>query len=268
MKGNEIIELILNDLGVKAPTFAKSIGVLYQRVLDIQNGRVKKISYDLAKKIIEKYPQYNESWLLSGEGSPYSEEVAEAKPQGIPLVPVSAMAGALTGELPAVTERECERYTVPKFERADFLITVAGDSMFPKFHSGDIVACRRVPLGSAQVVRSFPTSARQRGYSDCSGVRVPFIEKGRRKPPPRHSYRFRSASHPARKSPISRMRRAMAVTSVPYRSGTRTSCRAFGSSASKSISTPLSVSVQRYQPGRPSSMATSYLFSLLFMPQI
>ena len=148
MKGNEIIELILNDLGVKAPTFAKSIGVLYQRVLDIQNGRVKKISYDLAKKIIEKYPQYNESWLLSGEGSPYSEEVAEARPQGIPLVPVSAMAGALTGELPAVTERECERYTVPRFERADFLITVAGDSMSPKFQSGDIVACRRVPLGS------------------------------------------------------------------------------------------------------------------------
>ena len=148
MKGNEIIELILNDLGVKAPTFAKSIGVLYQRVLDIQNGRVKKISYDLAKKIIEKYPQYNESWLLSGEGSPYSEEVAEPRPQGIPLVPVSAMAGALTGELPAVTERECEHYTVPRFERADFLITVAGDSMFPKFHSGDIVACRRVPLGS------------------------------------------------------------------------------------------------------------------------
>lgn len=148
MKGNEIIELILNDLGVKAPTFAKSIGVLYQRVLDIQNGKVKKISYDLARKIIEKYPQYNEGWLLSGEGSPYTEEVAEPRPQGIPLVPVSAMAGALTGELPAVTERECERFLVPRFERADFLITVSGDSMSPKFQSGDIVACRRVPLGS------------------------------------------------------------------------------------------------------------------------
>ena len=74
MKGNEIIELILNDLGVKAPTFAKSIGVLYQRVLDIQNGRVKKISYDLAKKIIEKYPQYSKIWLLTGEGSRIRED--------------------------------------------------------------------------------------------------------------------------------------------------------------------------------------------------
>lgn len=173
MKGNEIIELILNDLGVKAPTFAKSIGVLYQRVLDIQNGRVKKISYDLAKKIIEKYPQYNESWLLSGEGSPYSEEVAEPRPQGIPLVPVSAMAGALTGELPAVTERECERYSVPKFERADFLITVAGDSMFPKFQSGDIVACRRVPLGSFfQWHRVYVVDSEQ-------GVLIKRVEHGR-----------------------------------------------------------------------------------------
>ena len=68
--------------------------------------------------------------------------------KNIPDLLAKAMTGALTGELPAVTERECERYTVPKFERADFLITVSGDSMFPKFQSGDIVACRRVPLGS------------------------------------------------------------------------------------------------------------------------
>lgn len=148
MNGEEIIALILKDLGIKAPTFAKEIGVLYSRVQDVQSGKVKKISSDLADKIIHRYPKFDLSWLLSGEGGPYSEEVAEARPQGIPLVPVSAMAGALTGELPAVTERECERYTVPKFERADFLITVAGDSMFPKFHSGDIVDCRRVPLGS------------------------------------------------------------------------------------------------------------------------
>lgn len=149
MKTKEVINFILNELEIdNMSKFARDIGVNRQRIIDLKSGKILKMPYDVAEGILSRYPQYSRSWLLSGEGSPYSEEVAEAGPQGIPLVPVSAMAGALTGELPAVTERECERYSVPKFERADFLITVSGDSMFPKFQSGDIVACRRVPLGS------------------------------------------------------------------------------------------------------------------------
>ena len=149
MGTQETIGFILKELEVdNISKFARDIGVNRQRIVDLKSGKMAKMPYDVSEAIIERYPQYSRSWLLSGEGSPYSEEIAEVKPQGIPLVPVSAMAGALTGELPAVTERECERYTVPRFERADFLITVSGDSMFPKFQSGDIVACRRVPLGS------------------------------------------------------------------------------------------------------------------------
>lgn len=39
-----------------------------------------------------------------------------------------------------------EYYHVPVFIGADFLITVCGNSMTPTFQSGDIVACKRVPL--------------------------------------------------------------------------------------------------------------------------
>lgn len=71
MQGSDIIKLILNDLGVKAPTFAKSIGLQYQRILDIQSNKTKKISTTVADCIIEKYPQYNRAWLLTGEGEMY-----------------------------------------------------------------------------------------------------------------------------------------------------------------------------------------------------
>lgn len=174
MNAKEILNLILNDLQVENfSKFARDIGINGQRLRDIKSGRTLKIPSEVAEAILENYPQYSRSWLLSGEGSPYSEEVAEARPQGIPLVPVSAMAGALTGELPAVTERECERFLVPKFERADFLITVAGDSMFPKFQSGDIVACRRVPLGSFfQWHRVYVVDSEQ-------GVLIKRVEHGR-----------------------------------------------------------------------------------------
>ena len=66
--------------------------------------------------------------------------------EGIPLIPIEAMAGALTSEQ-TVLEYECERYVVPMFKGADFLIPVKGSSMYPKYSSGDIVACQRVSMG-------------------------------------------------------------------------------------------------------------------------
>ena len=67
--------------------------------------------------------------------------------EGIPLIPFSAMAGALTGEQTAF-EYECERYVVPAFKGADFLMPIKGISMQPTYLSGDIVACQKVPMTS------------------------------------------------------------------------------------------------------------------------
>lgn len=69
MQGSEKINEILLNLDIKAPTFAKRIGVKYQRILDIQSGKVKKISGELANYIINTYPQFDINWLLTGEGS-------------------------------------------------------------------------------------------------------------------------------------------------------------------------------------------------------
>lgn len=69
MQGSEKINEILLNLGIKAPTFAKRIGVKYQRILDIQSGKVKKISGELANYIINTYPQFDINWLLTGEES-------------------------------------------------------------------------------------------------------------------------------------------------------------------------------------------------------
>lgn len=55
------------------------------------------------------------------------------------------MAGVLTDEH-TVLEYECERYVIPVFRGADFLIPVKGSSMYPKYSSGDIVACKRVAM--------------------------------------------------------------------------------------------------------------------------
>lgn len=116
--------------------------------------------------IYSKCENINPHWLLTGRGSMLktdttppmgdqdSHKEEDNRPvaiptdnpkEGIPLIPVNAMAGALTSEQ-SVLEYECDRYVVPVFKGADFLIPVKGSSMYPKYSSGDIVACKRVPM--------------------------------------------------------------------------------------------------------------------------
>lgn len=66
---------------------------------------------------------------------------------GIPLIPIEAMAGFGTGEV-QVMNYETETYRVPEFTelKVDFMIRVKGSSMYPKYSSGDLVACKKLPL--------------------------------------------------------------------------------------------------------------------------
>lgn len=61
------------------------------------------------------------------------------------LIPIEAMAGFSNGDV-AVMSYESERFVIPTFKGADFLIAVKGSSMYPKYNSGDIVACKKMPL--------------------------------------------------------------------------------------------------------------------------
>lgn len=105
--------------------------------------------------IAEKYPQYSTDWLLTGNGEMFRSTTSKdntiaiahpVKQGGIPLIPVNAMAGFVTGDSASILEYECDHYVVPMFKEADFLIPVKGSSMIPKYNSGDLVACKRLPL--------------------------------------------------------------------------------------------------------------------------
>ena len=72
-------------------------------------------------------------------------KLTEYSCDGIPLIPIDAMAGFGKGES-QVMEHECERYVVSMFRGAEFLIPVKGSSMMPKYNSGDVVACKKLPL--------------------------------------------------------------------------------------------------------------------------
>ena len=155
------ILLYLEKKGVTPYEFYKISGVT-RGVLAQNNG----ISEDNISRFLAYAPDVNPTWLLTGRGEmlldkqdffntqekeeknlPITHLLTENPKEGIPLIPIEAMAGALTCEQ-TVLEYECERYVVPMFKGADFLIPVKGSSMYPKYSSGDIVACQRVAMSS------------------------------------------------------------------------------------------------------------------------
>lgn len=149
--------------GIKKADFYSTTGI------SDSNFKGKNLSSQLGGdaivKVLTSYPNLSADWLLVGSGDMLKPDsnsiqtkldpedtrgetaisVPEGCHEGIPLVPLSAMAGAFSDET-SVMEYECERYVIPAFKGADFLIQIKGDSMQPTYYSGDLVACQRMPL--------------------------------------------------------------------------------------------------------------------------
>ena len=140
---------VIDYYNITTNNFSQKIGVsegAIRKVL-LQNTTLRSDTLD---KISQNFTDINIDWLVTGRGSMLRSDLPAAHPAtepgaGIPLIPINAMAGVFTGEQ-SVLELECERYVVPAFKDAEFLITVKGSSMIPKYYSGDIVACKRMPL--------------------------------------------------------------------------------------------------------------------------
>ncbi len=139
-------------------SFFKKIGMTYGNF----TGEAKKtpINSTAIENILLNYPNTNLEWLITGEGAALKTientglEVRESEPadykkapSGIPLIPEAAWAGVSNGDI-NVLELDCERYVIPNFKGADFLIPIKGTSMEPKYYGGDIVACKWIPLDS------------------------------------------------------------------------------------------------------------------------
>lgn len=122
--------------------------------LDIRNIRKKlKISQTELSKLLGVSLRTVQNWE-AGETIPKTKHeilhnlLKSNKPvenliNGIPLIPIEAMAGYGAGET-QILELDCEYFSVPTFKGADFLIQVKGSSMYPKYNSGDIVACKKL----------------------------------------------------------------------------------------------------------------------------
>ena len=123
--------------GLSKNRFEKICGLSPRYVSNISQS----IQPDKIEKISLNFPELNTGWLLTGEGGMLKAEV-ESTPGGIPLIPNEAFAGYGSFQY---TDLQVENmYRIREFSNASFLLRVSGDSMSPKYNSGDLVACMKV----------------------------------------------------------------------------------------------------------------------------
>ena len=139
--------LLANTEGLNKTALADALGIKPAKFSEILNERMLAGS-DIMGTLCGTFG-ISSRWILTGDGDMCASEpiiTGERKPLGIPLLPVDAVAGVLSGNDMQVMDYDCEYFDVPTFKGAEFLIRVSGDSMQPKYYSGDIVACKRLPI--------------------------------------------------------------------------------------------------------------------------
>ena len=170
--GKRIKELRIG-LGMNQTEFCTKLGIKQSPLSQMESGKILP-SIETISNIIRIF-NISYSWLIDGvEVKPkikdtlpfetvrktvrFSEETKNTKNltnlkeptteyEGIPLIPIEAMAGFGTGGV-QVMDYDTERYVVPEFTElnVDFMLRVKGSSMYPKYNSGDLVACKKLVL--------------------------------------------------------------------------------------------------------------------------
>ena len=138
--------------------FAELVGLPQQTlnrlfIIDKRTGKYPLATTEILQKISEMYDCISLDWLLNGDGDMLrntSDHIADSgdrlTPKGdrlIPYVLQSAIAGFGNAEFAIQKADVKDYYVIPKFKfcRVDFMIEISGSSMYPKYNSGDVVAC-------------------------------------------------------------------------------------------------------------------------------
>lgn len=145
----ERILTFLKELNIKKVDFFNTTGI------QSSNFKGKNMSSqpggDMIVKILTLYPDISADWLLTGRGSMLRTPPASVPEavrtddhvKGIPLVTEQAAAGFGNADFCIADADVKDYYVVPKFKycHVDFMIEISGSSMYPKYNSGDVVAC-------------------------------------------------------------------------------------------------------------------------------
>lgn len=151
----ERILYISDYYNISREKFFENLGISYGNF----KGKAKKtpINSMFLENILTNFGEISPEWLITGKGDMLrnsengniiaSNKLIPTTSQcGVPLIPIEAIAGLPANDNYGVRFIDCAHYIVPDFidKGVEYLIRVSGSSMYPKYSSGDILACKRV----------------------------------------------------------------------------------------------------------------------------
>lgn len=138
MSGEEV-KRILTGNGISLKVLAERLGTTPQNVSnllskeDIRTGLLEDISRVTGITL--------DSFLIGPRGAiTFSKETST---NTVPLLPIFAQAGSLTGWSEGVEESKCERVISPVND-VDMAVHIYGESMYPDIQNGSVVYVRRI----------------------------------------------------------------------------------------------------------------------------
>ena len=140
---NEKSDIPLERLRNIATILDVSVGELIGETKNAE--KVIKINDNLNDNQNDNKPNMQERLSFEITTVDESENRYDPKRKQIPLIPIGAMAGFGTGT-EQIMNYDVSNYVVPEFTElsVDFMIRVKGSSMYPKYSSGDLVACKKL----------------------------------------------------------------------------------------------------------------------------
>lgn len=124
--------------------FAERLGVHFTNISSALSGK-GHLTDRLFDRIIARFPQVNRAYLSDGTLPVLLSDTPETCDVQVPLLPISAIAGQLSGYDVGVQLSECERIASP-ISGVDFAIEVTGESMSPDYPSGSRVFVKRIDM--------------------------------------------------------------------------------------------------------------------------
>lgn len=185
------IEALMESANISFSELAIRCKVSHTELADFFNSENSPIGNKI--DVIASSIGANKDWILTGLGSPFENESPLAnecaktfesifgtlnKKTTRPRVPLTAAAGSLSGDSIGVTLEQCEQmpliHQIPSY---DFTMFIKGDSMSPRFESGDEIACRHIDQsrfiqwGKVHVLDTTQGFVIKRVYEDGNKIR-------------------------------------------------------------------------------------------------
>ena len=125
----------------------RSMGLSKGYVSQLMSGK-REPSETIVSNLCARFPELNPQWIQTGEGEMLQDAGPQpgdefVDPNTVPLLPIFAQAGSLSGWSEGVEEVKCERVISP-VKDVDMAVHIYGESMSPDIPNGAVCYVRRI----------------------------------------------------------------------------------------------------------------------------